>query len=632
MHNELVTPPPRVGRSVVSADWLPNAVDQAPGIFLVFDAGGVCLAARGGGLNSIGQTPQDIVGRSAFELPGIMGEDGRAIRRALDGETMKWRVEFARWAWDIFCAPDVDKNGASERISVFASEATTLEKAQSPSPAEAARLRLVIDNLPAAIAYVNIEGRYQFANEKYAEWFQLDHGHLVGSPSMGGLGLEFQCSLRDLLVTLEAGQNISNAVTFTYPDGVTRDVTITIVPDRGENQDMCGALLLHADVTEQEAAYRVLRLTHVAIQESKDRFHTLYDFSALSIVIADLEGRILRTNPACQRMLGLDQTQLVGKYWTSFTDAQDRAKSENLVKIFPASEKPMLRAEQKFVHEDGHQVWTRLAMAKLRSGENAAQSVIVMIEDISDLTTAKGKALQRQSELAVVLRRDSLGELVATLAHELAQPLSAISNFTHGVVRRLEAGTCSNEELIEAARQTVTQADLAGSILTHIRNFLREAQTDWDLLDANEICRSALSLAAADMRDNDIQVSLTLTPALPKIYGNAVELEQVVLNLARNAVDSLKSVSARARNIHIRTDAGENGGVRISVSDNGPGVPANLVGRIFKPFFSSKDEGTGMGLAICRNIVEAHRGSIELQSPYTGRTDFVVTLPGTKSS
>jgi C4-dicarboxylate-specific signal transduction histidine kinase len=217
---------------------------------------------------------------------------------------------------------------------------------------------------------------------------------------------------------------------------------------------------------------------------------------------------------------------------------------------------------------------------------------------------------QRHDEMAHVLRLHTAGEMASAIAHELNQPLHAISAYCEAAVRMVRSGVVNGEKLTHALEQTALQAQRAGHVIRELRSFLRRDAPTVTALDLNELVRETIALLRADSRARGFPIELAPAEALPPVMANRVQIEQVLLNLLRNSVEAMHDARVGRGLIRVRT-AGENGGMaRVTVSDSGPGLDPETRGRVFEPFFTSKAGGLGMGLAISRTIIEAHGGKL----------------------
>jgi signal transduction histidine kinase len=226
--------------------------------------------------------------------------------------------------------------------------------------------------------------------------------------------------------------------------------------------------------------------------------------------------------------------------------------------------------------------------------------------EIAERKRAEEELQLRQAELAHVARQNIMGEMASGLAHEINQPLAAIVNYMKGCIRRLQSGPIPTPELLTVMERSAMQAERAGRIISRIRNFLRKEETSPVMVDINKIVRDAAEFIEPEARRHGITIRLELSKdALPALV-DPIGIEQVILNLIHNGIEAMKSEKAGKPEVTIATTVVEGKYAEVAISDMGSGIPQDLVARVFDPFFSTKPDGLGMGLSICRSIIEAH--------------------------
>jgi C4-dicarboxylate-specific signal transduction histidine kinase len=221
-----------------------------------------------------------------------------------------------------------------------------------------------------------------------------------------------------------------------------------------------------------------------------------------------------------------------------------------------------------------------------------------------------------------------MGEMAAGLAHEINQPLGAIVNFTRGCERRLRARGSADADVMHTLELVSEQAMRAGQIIRRIRDFVRKEEPNLGWIDVNELVRHVAELAGPEGRQHGITLEVNLAPAMPRAFGDGIQIEQVLLNLVRNGFDAMEGLPDGARTVSIRTGASAPAHIEVAVSDTGAGLAPELLDRIFEPFFSTKATGLGLGLAISRSIIEAHGGRLWAEPNAARGSTFRFSLTG----
>jgi C4-dicarboxylate-specific signal transduction histidine kinase len=230
-----------------------------------------------------------------------------------------------------------------------------------------------------------------------------------------------------------------------------------------------------------------------------------------------------------------------------------------------------------------------------------------------------------------------MGEMASSVAHELNQPLTAITNYCNGMVSRVDADSIDKPDLLAALRKTARQAERAGQIIRRIRAFVKKSEPQRQSAQARQIVEDAVELAGIELRRRNVAIRTYVAQRLPALQVDPILIEQVLMNLLKNAAEAIDSaqLSASRRSIELRVvprHTPEEGGViEFSVTDSGPGLKDEVIERLYEAFFSTKAEGLGIGLSLCRSIIESHRGRMRAQNLYNGDVvsgcRFAFTLP-----
>jgi PAS domain S-box-containing protein len=257
--------------------------------------------------------------------------------------------------------------------------------------------------------------------------------------------------------------------------------------------------------------------------------------------------------------------------------------------------------------------------------DDTVTGLAIFSADVTERKRAEEAARQHQAELTHVLRLSTMGEMASGLAHEINQPLAAIVNYAQGCGRRLRASPGELGVVLPVIDDIAAEAMRAGEIIRRLRHLVRKDNPRQDWIDLSEVVGEILRLVQPDIFQHGITVHVDVAAELPRVHGDRIQLEQVVLNLLRNAIDAMAEVPGR-RELSVRIALQENA-VELNVSDTGHGMPPLVAERVFDPFFSTKPGGLGMGLSISRSIIDVHHGRLSVASNAAGGVTFRVILP-----
>ena len=288
----------------------------------------------------------------------------------------------------------------------------------------------------------------------------------------------------------------------------------------------------------------------------------------------------------------------------------------------------LFQSREPTVHEDvreGRHVET--TMSPVFDDHGRVVKAAVFGRDITERKRTEETLRRRQFELAHVSRLSTMGNMATGLAHEINQPLAAIVSYTQGCIRRLRSGNQRDDDVLGAMEKVSTQALRAGEIVGRIRDFARKAEPRKTRLDVNFAIRQAADLLSAEARANGVHVNLDLADPLPTVMADPIQIQQVNVNLAKNAIDAMNGSETPRRLVVIRTAPADENEIEIAVEDTGPGMKPVQLERAFEPFYTTTAEGLGLGLPISQDIVEAHGGRMWAASDAGSGAVFRFTLP-----
>jgi PAS domain S-box-containing protein len=367
----------------------------------------------------------------------------------------------------------------------------------------------------------------------------------------------------------------------------------------------------------------------LAQREAKIR--RLVDADIMGICIWDFDGHILEANEAFLRMVGYDHEDLVtGRIrWTDMTP-QDWHDSDARV-IREHQTTGLLRPyEKEYFRKDGSRVPVLIGAATFEEGGNEGVAFVLDLTERKRAEAAARESEQRyrevQMELAHANRVATMGQLSASIAHEINQPITAAVTYADAALRWLRTQPPNLEEVQQALGLILESGVRAGDVIDRVRALVKKAPVRKDSLEINEVVLEVIALTRREMAKNGVSVQTQLMESLPAIRGDRVQLQQVILNLLINAVEAMSVMSEGPRELLIST-AKTDSGVFVAVRDSGPGLAPESVHRLFESFYTTKPGGLGMGLSICRSIIEAHRGRLWATANVPQGAAFQFTLP-----
>ena len=370
-----------------------------------------------------------------------------------------------------------------------------------------------------------------------------------------------------------------------------------------------------------------LQRSFTALQVSDRRWLGLYENTAVGIALADRDGRILSANPALQRMLGYGRDEIVGVSLIALTDPAERDTTARNVHGLFDGELPSYSVQKRYERKDGAYLWANVCASRIPAMAGDGAMLAVIVEDITLRMEAERSLAATRAELTRVARFTAMGELVASIAHEINQPLTAVITNSQAALRWLSHASPNLDEVAAALKRVNRDASLAGEVISRIRGFLRAGEIRREPVDLARMLDELLQMLQTVLSEAGVQVSVALPRPQPRLIADPVQLQQVILNLILNAVDAMRDLPGGGRWLRIEVAPEPAGGLGFAVRDSGPGVAADMEARLFEAFYSTKPDGLGMGLAISRSIIENHGGRLWLDRSAGPGACFRFTLP-----
>ena len=374
-----------------------------------------------------------------------------------------------------------------------------------------------------------------------------------------------------------------------------------------------------------------VRAAHLAseLQIGEERFRRVVEAAPNAMIMIDQESQITLANQQAEKTFGYPREELLGRPIEMLLPERLRSRYRDFRQEYlsdPQSRPMGAGRELLGLRKDGSEVPIEIGLSPIHTSKGLL--VLASIVDITERKVAELEAARQRHDLAHLARVTALGELSSSLAHELTHPLTAILSNAQAAQRFLANDDVDLDEVREILDDIVTQDQRAGEVIHGLRLLLKKGdlQEHCDDVDLNEVIREVINLMRSDLINRNVTVDTDLAQDLPSITGDRVQLQQVLLNLALNGCDAMAGYNSSERRLLIASQW-ENGAVRVSVADRGCGIPEEKMQQVFERFFTTKKEGMGLGLSVCRTITDAHRGKIWATNNAGGGATFHLSLP-----
>ncbi len=541
-------------------------------------------------------------------------DDVRVLRAVGQSGEIRWVRDAAR--------PEQDPEaGRVTHVYGAGFDITALKAAEANARRRASQLRLVMENVASLIAYIDSNGYYQFANRQYEIWRAEQWTDIVGRHVRDVVGESvyatqvkphMDLALAGVPVTFEADIAVS-------PWG-QRWMRASYVPDVDENGNVAGLFAVLSDLTEHRRAEE-------ALQDSEARYRLLADHASDMITRHDTEGVCRYASPACRSLLGRAPSEIIGRNIFDFVHPEDLPMVHDRHQVIRQGVGDV-HIRCRLRRADGSFVWVDSKSRSIRDPQSGSVvEILAITRDATEMKRAEELARSRLADLAHLSRLSTIGEMATTMAHELNQPLGAISNYAAGCAAMIRDDTGSRDTLLDAMGRIAAEARRAARVIRRTRRFVGRRERELTEVNLNDVVRDVIELLDHETSVAGVVVTADLADPAPHTVGDRVLLQQVVTNLLKNAVEALVAENIRNPTIMIQTRHSTDRLVQITVTDNGTGLTDDQLERVFDPYYTTRAEGLGLGLAICRSIIEDHGGRLTARHHDPHGTSFQFTLP-----
>jgi len=605
-------------------------VDSIPGM--------VALTSPSGNIEMVSRQALEFFGRTIEEirewgtndtihpedLPGVIDAFSLAISTGRPYEISmrlrRWDGVY-RWFQDRG-SPLRDRNGDIARWYLLITDIDDQKRAEEALRESEHESRLIVDSIPGLVGVLGMSGAVERVNqpildyfgksqEELRQWAVDDTIHPDDRPAY--LQAFEQC--------FEAGDPFEyEAVRVRRFDGVYRWFNMRGLPLRDLQGDIVRWYFLLTEVDDRKRAEDELR-------RSEARHRVVVETASDAVVSIDEGGTIILANPATKRIFGYSPEELVGKPLTVLMPKAMGKLHEAGLKLYLKTGARQLNwqgTEMAAMRANGEEFPAEVSFGEMTANERKVFTGF--IRDISEKKRAQQELHDIQAELARMMRVMTMGQLTASIAHEVSQPLSGIVTNASTCLRMLKSDPPNIDGARETAQRTIRDGNRASEVITRLRTLFSKKEIDVEPLDLNEAAREVIALLSGELERNNIILKQEFSDLVPTIHADRVQLQQVILNLIRNASDAMSSIQDRPRQLVLRTEL-EGEHVRLSVQDSGVGFAPEVANQMFESFYTTKSDGMGVGLSVSRSIIEANHGRLWAKANDGPGATFAFSIP-----
>jgi PAS domain S-box-containing protein len=609
----------------------------------IFDSAAVSIAAGDlrGGLFNVNPTFQRMLGYTEEELRNLRDfefthEDDRAqtrrlFARVVSGQQPSYRLEkrYRRkdgaivWA-DVSASTVPATENTPAFLAVMAIDITERKQAEAALREAEERFRTLVQF--SFDVYWESDAQHRFIRQEFAEG--VTDAPAPGS-EIGKTRWEVPYLEPDADAWREHRETLDAHLPFRdfeharpTPDGGKRYVSVSGLPVFDETGRFIGYRGVGRHITDRKRA-------EAALRASEERWRAMFEIAPVGIATIDLERRrYLTANESFQRMTGYTEEELRNLTTLEITHEDDRAAMQERIDSGTVG----FLQRKRYRRKDGEIVWADATSFVIPATDSTPAFRGAVIVDITDRKRAEAALQQAQDDLARLNRVMLLGEMTASIAHEVNQPIAATLTNAHAGLRWLGAQPPDLEETRQALGRIVRDGNRAGEVIDRIRALVKKVPPRRELLDLDEAIHEVIALTQTDMQRNGVRLQTRLAGDLPLVPADRVQLQQVIMNLIINAIEAMAAASDGRCELTIVSGRDDTSGVSVEVQDTGPGLDPEELDRLFQSFYTTKPDGIGMGLAISRSIAEAHGGRLSAAPNHPHGAVFRFTLPTAEKS
>jgi two-component system sensor kinase FixL len=486
-------------------------------------------------------------------------------------------------------------------------------------------LAAVVEACEEAIVGKTLDGTVTIWNAAAERIFGYSATEMIGGP-ITRLSPEGRThEMAGILARIARGERVERYETLRRrKDGTVIPVALTVSPIRDRTGRIIGATKIARDISVEKAA-------EAALVEREAHLRSIIETVPDGMVVIDERGIVQSFSATAARMFGYEEDEVVGRNVSMLMPSPHRENHDSYLARYLATGERRIIGVGRVVaglRKDGSTFPIELAVGEVK-GERR-RLFTGFVRDLTERQRTERRLQEVQSELSHVSRLTEMGQMASALAHELNQPLTAVTNYIQAVSRLLAMENPNVGRAREVTASALGQVIRASDILRRLRDFMRKGESERRAENVAKLIEEASALALIGARERGVRVQLRVAADLPEALCDKVQVQQVVVNLVRNAMEAMEGSERRELSIVASLD--EDGAIAVAVADTGPGIAPEIAERLFQPFVTTKAQGMGVGLSICRSIVEAHGGRLAAAPDPAGGTVFSFSLPAASGS
>ena len=491
---------------------------------------------------------------------------------------------------------------------------------RKPDDETAGLLAAIVASSEDAIVSKTLDGVVTGWNRAAGEIFGFTAEEMIGQPISTLTTPERADEMLRILERIRRGERVERYETQRRrKDGRILDIALSVSPVHDEVGRIVGALKIARDIT---AAKR----EHGALIEREAHLRSILDTIPDGMIVIDERGIVQSISATAEAMFGYSAAEVCGRNVSMLMPSPHRDRHDGYIARYLATGERRIIGLGRVVagqRKDATIFPMELEIGEVRS--SAHHLFTGFVRDLTERQRTEKRLQELQSELSHVSRLSEMGQMASALAHEVNQPLTAATNYIEAARLLLTGGSAAIERTTAVIDNVAAQIRRAAQIILRLREFVKKGETAQRAEDITKVIAEASALALIGTKERGVKLQLRSALNLPPVQIDAIQIQQVIVNLMRNAIEAMET--SERRELTIASEMEDGTRIWVSIVDTGPGIAPEIADRLFQPFVSTKPQGMGVGLSICRSIIEGHGGRLAVEANPAGGTIFRFSLP-----